>query len=72
MLRRLLLVVITALALASPASAAGFSKQDGTQAMDDGVQIAFTRYTPDGAAPAGGWPGVMVLHGLAGNRGSVD
>lgn len=64
--------MITALALASPASAAGFSKQDGTQAMDDGVQIAFTRYTPDGAAPAGGWPGVMVLHGLAGTRGAVD
>jgi len=42
------------------------------QTMDDGVPIAFTRYTPDGAAPSGGWPGVMVLHGLAGNRGSVD
>jgi predicted acyl esterase len=40
--------------------------------MDDGVAISFTRYTPDGAAPTGGWPGVMVLHGLAGNRGSVD
>ena len=70
MLRRLFLVSLVALAAAAPASA--FSKQDGTQAMDDGVQIAFTRYTPDGAAPAGGWPGVMVLHGLAGNRGTVD
>ena len=51
MLRRLLLVAIAALALASPASA--FSKQDGTQTMDDGVSIALTRYTPDGAAPSG-------------------
>ena len=42
------------------------------QTMDDGVPLAFTRYTPDGAAPAGGWPGVVTLHGLAGNRGSVD
>ncbi len=42
------------------------------QTMDDGVPIAFTRYTPDGAAPAAGRPGVIVLHGLAGNRGSVD
>ena len=42
------------------------------QTMDDSVPIAFTRYTPDGAAPSGGWPGVMVLHGLGGNRGSVD
>jgi predicted acyl esterase len=40
--------------------------------MDDGVPIAVTRYTPDGPAPAGGWPAVMVLHGLGGNRGSVD
>jgi predicted acyl esterase len=40
--------------------------------MDDGVTIAYTRYTPDGVAPAGGWPGVVVLHGLAGTRGSVD
>ncbi|HEX4930643.1 MAG TPA: alpha/beta fold hydrolase [Gaiellaceae bacterium] len=70
MLRRLLLVTIAALALASPASA--FSKQDGMQTMDDGVSIAYTRYAPDGAAPAGGWPGVVVLHGLGGNRGTVD
>ena len=69
-LRRLLLVAIAALALASPASA--FSKQDGTQTMDDGVSIALTRYTPDGAAPSGGWPGVMVLHGLGGTRGTID
>jgi len=69
-LRHFLLVTFAALALASPASA--FSKQDGMQTMDDGVPIALTRYTPDGATPPGGWPGVMVLHGLAGNRGSVD
>ena len=70
MVRRLLLVSLAALAAAAPASA--FSKQDGMQTMDDGVQIAFTRYTPDGAAPAGGRPGVIVLHGLAGSRGTVD
>lgn len=40
--------------------------------MDDGVSIATTLYTPDGAVPVGGRPGVVVLHGLAGNRGSVD
>ena len=69
-LRRLLLLALAALAVASPAQA--FSKEDGMQTMDDGVPIAFTRYTPDGAAPAAGRPGVVVLHGLAGNRGSVD
>ena len=70
MLRRLLVVSLAALASAAPASA--FTKEDGVQTMDDGVPIAFTRYTPDGAAPASGRPGVIVLHGLAGNRGSVD
>jgi len=69
-LRRLLLVAAVALAAAGPASA--WSKQDGTQVMDDGVTISLSRYTPDGAAPAGGWPGVLVLHGLAGNRGTVE
>ena len=42
------------------------------QMMDDGVLLAYTLYTPDGAAPAGGWPGVVVLHGLAGTRGTVE
>jgi dienelactone hydrolase len=69
-LRRLLLVALGALALAAPAS--GFTREEGLQAMDDGVEIAFTRYAPDGAAPAGGWPGVVVLHGLAGNRSTVE
>jgi predicted acyl esterase len=67
---RALLVVLAALAFTGSASA--FSKVDGMQTMDDGVPIAFTRYTPDGAAPAAGRPGVLVLHGLASNRGSVD
>ena len=62
-LRRLLLAVLGALALAAPASA--FTKEDGMQMMDDDVAIAYTLYTPDGAAPAAGWPCVVVLHGLA-------
>ena len=70
MLRRLLLVILAALAFAAPASA--FSKEEGVETMEDGVVIALTRYTPDGTAPAGGWPGIVVLHGLAGTRASVD
>ena len=69
-LRRLLLVSLGALALAAPASA--FTKEDGLQTMDDGIPLVYTLYTPDGAAPPGGWPGVVVLHGLAGTRGSVE
>jgi predicted acyl esterase len=69
-LRRLLLVAFVALACAGPASA--FSKDDGVQVMDDGVSLAYTLYTPEGAAPAGGWPGVVVLHGLAETRGLYE
>ena len=33
--------------------------------MDDGASIATTLYTPAGAVPVGGRPGVEVLHRLA-------
>src|SRR4051794_8053768 len=36
--------------------------------MSDGTSIAYDLYTPDGTAPAGGWPGVVVLHGLGGSK----
>ena len=70
MLRRLVLIAAVALATAAPASA--YSKEDGVETMEDGVTIALTRYTPDGTQPAGGWPGVLVLHGLGGRRQSMD
>jgi alpha-beta hydrolase superfamily lysophospholipase len=67
--RLLLLVAAAALLWAAPAQA--FSKQTGTRTMSDGTSIAYDLYEPDGAAPAGGWPGVVVLHGLGGSKDSV-
>jgi esterase/lipase len=67
--KRLFLVVIAALLWVAPAQA--FSKQTGTRAMSDGTSIAYDLYEPDGATPAGGWPGVVVLHGLGGSKDSV-
>jgi ABC-2 type transport system ATP-binding protein len=64
--RRLLIVVAAVLLWAAPAQA--FSKQTGTRTMSDGVKIAYDLYEPDGAAPAGGWPGVVVMHGLGGSK----
>jgi pimeloyl-ACP methyl ester carboxylesterase len=49
-----------------------FTAQDVTIAMSDGVPIAATVFTPDGAAPAGGRPAVMLLHGIGQTRSSVD
>lgn len=62
------LVILAALALAAPAHAAAFSKTDLSIRMDDGVDIAATYYVPDGAPPPGGWPAVMMLHGLGESR----
>jgi esterase/lipase len=64
--KRVLLVVTVALLWAAPAQA--FNKQSGFQTMSDGVKIAYDLYEPDGTAPAGGWPGVVVLHGLGGTK----
>src|SRR5580765_6679553 len=55
-------------ALAAPGTASAFSKQDRMIAVSDGVKLAVTSYVPDGAPPAGGWPAVMLLHGLGGSR----
>ncbi len=49
-------------------SAQAFAKQTGFQTMSDGTQIAYDLYEPDGAAPAGGWPGVVLMHGLGGSK----
>jgi esterase/lipase len=64
--RRVLIVIAAALLWAAPAQA--FSKQTGTQTMTDGTSIAYDLYLPDGVAPAGGWPGVVVMHGLGGTK----
>ena len=65
-MKRVLIVVAAALLWAAPAQA--FTKQTGTQTMKDGTSIAYDLYEPDGSAPAGGWPGVIVLHGLGGSK----
>src|SRR5579871_5159451 len=66
LVRRLLPVVAAALIWAAPANA--FTKQTGFRTMTDGTQIAYDLYEPDGSAPAGGWPGVVLLHGLGGSK----
>ena len=40
--------------------------------MPDGVAVATTLYLPDGAAPAGGWPAIVMVHGLGGDRSSTN
>ncbi|MFL5689209.1 MAG: alpha/beta hydrolase family protein, partial [Chloroflexota bacterium] len=68
-MRRLLLIVAAALLWVAPAQA--FTRETGTRTMKDGTSIAYDLYEPDGKAPAGGWPGVVVLHGLGGSKDSM-
>ena len=44
------------------------ARQDLLIPMDDGVSIAATLYLPDGAAPTGGWPALVFLHGYGRDR----
>lgn len=68
-LRRLIIIAAAALVFAAPAQA--FTKTSGTRTMDDGVQLTYDLYQPDGTVPASGFPGVVVLHGLGGSKESV-
>jgi len=70
--RSTLLVLFAALAallLAAPAAA--FSKQDVTITSTDGTPLAATLTLPDAPAPPGGWPALIFMHGLGGNRSST-
>ena len=48
------------------------SVQDVSIPMDDGVPLAATLHLPDGAPPAEGWPAIVFLHGLAGDRTQMN
>src|SRR5215212_7759410 len=73
-------VVVAACALAfvagasahtrSPTCLACSSTTEVSLAMDDGVSLAATLFLPNGTPP-GGWPAVLLLHGLGGTRASV-
>src|SRR5262245_15486305 len=58
--------------LVGDAAASPAVKQDVSIPMNDGVSIAATLYLPDGSPPPGGWPAIVFLHGLAGNRQQLN
>jgi len=62
----------TALAFfAISGSASAFTQQEPVVTSFDGTKLATTLYVPDGAAPVGGWPAIVLFHGLGGNRAGM-
>jgi predicted acyl esterase len=73
MARALVVALLAPLLLAvGDATGSTAAKQDLAIPMDDGASIAATLYLPDGAPPAGGWPAIVFLHGLSGNRQQMN
>jgi fermentation-respiration switch protein FrsA (DUF1100 family) len=68
----LLAAALFALAAAPDGLAAGFTKTDLVLAMNDGTPIAATLYVPAETAPATGWPGIVMFHGLGGTRADMN
>jgi predicted acyl esterase len=68
--RFLLLAAVLLAAWTGPAHA--YVKSEHTLPMGDGVSLAATLYTPDGAPPSGGWPAILALHGLGQTRAVMN
>jgi predicted acyl esterase len=60
--RRVTVVVCAVAALLAAPALARAAEVSVT--MDDGVRIDATLLEPEGAPPAGGWPAIMMFHGL--------
>ena len=61
-----------ALVCCGNAFAAPWTKTDQKVTASDGVQLATTLYEPATAAPVGGWPAIVMLHGIGGTRASMN
>jgi pimeloyl-ACP methyl ester carboxylesterase len=71
--RRLLVLIVTVAALLSIGHAtASSARQDLTVTMADGTKIAATLWLPDGTPPPGGWPAIVLFHGLGGSREDMN
>ena len=58
-------------ALLAVGYAGASTQEDVTILAADGTQLAATLFVPDGSPPSGGWPAVVFLHGLGGDRSSA-
>jgi alpha-beta hydrolase superfamily lysophospholipase len=62
--------IVAAIALSGAAAAA--TPRELTIPMSDGVQLSCALVEPDGAPPTGGWPAVILFHGLGGRHQDLE
>ena len=70
--RRVVLFASVVVALVCGGSAFAATPQQLTIPASDGVKLACSLVEPDGAAPTGGWPAVMLFHGLGGKHQDME
>lgn len=70
--RALLIVCVAALVWCGGSFAAPWTKTEQQVTAGDGVELAATLYEPVGAPPVGGWPAIVMFHGLGGTRASMN
>ena len=70
--RRAVRIAVVLAALAWSGSALAVTPQQLTIPMSDGVQLACSLVEPDGTPPAGGWPALMLFHGLGGTHQELE
>jgi alpha-beta hydrolase superfamily lysophospholipase len=70
--RRVVLLASLVAALACGGSARAATPQQLTIAASDGAKLACSLVEPDGAPPTGGWPAVMLFHGLGGKHQDME
>ncbi len=66
------LVAVLLVGLVAAGSASAFGRQDLKITADDGLPLAATLYLPSGTPPAGGWPAIIMFHGLGGSREDMN
>ncbi len=62
----MMLPFLLCILLHTPAGAA--TRVDTLLRMSDGVQLSVAYFLPPGAAPVGGFPGLVLVHGFAGSK----
>jgi esterase/lipase len=70
--RRSFLLALAVGALGWAGSALAATPQQLTIAASDGAKLACSIVVPDGAAPPGGFPGVLLFHGLGGRHEDME